>query len=510
MAVGAVALEPFTGGRLDAGWWWVGILVAAVGILAGAAAVAGRVRADWVLFGGLLSLVGIVVVRHASHVSGGFGPMVLLPIVWFSLFGSRRQLVAVISCAAVALIAPLVLIGGERYPTTAWRSSLVLIGVGLLAGLSSQRFRDRLATRTNEAGSLAAQLHDALEAMADPVARYEVIRDDAGLPVDLRCVLLNAAGRQMMGDETVGELLSERLLKRGRLEMLDIWLSAVDSAEPVRYELTSQRWQNGRIVVLQLVRIHNGVLASWRDVTNERAAELGLRQSIQRWHSMADAATDVSLILDHNLEVLHVSASIADMLGLDQATAIGQDALRIIHPDDRSLVHATLTAALHDDARQTIEFRVLDRRKPGDQVWLEGRVAGLGAGSNRELNIGLRDITTVRLERAVLGHQATHDPLTGLLNRAGLQAQLDAQTDRASGWHLIYLDLDRFKPINDLHGHPPAMRCSSRLRNDCWRRSERTSPRHASAATSSQSSVTSSSATPTNSSAGSQLPLQHP
>ena len=240
MAVGAVALEPFTGGRLDAGWWWVGILVAAVGILAGAAAVAGRVRADWVLFGGLLSLVGIVVVRHASHVSGGFGPMVLLPIVWFSLFGSRRQLVAVISCAAVALIAPLVLIGGERYPTTVWRSSLVLIGVGLLAGLSSQRLRDRLATRTNEAGSLAAQLHDALEAMADPVARYEVIRDDAGLPVDLRCVLLNAAGRQMMGDETVGELLSERLLKRGRLEMLDIWLSAVDSAEPVRYELTSQ------------------------------------------------------------------------------------------------------------------------------------------------------------------------------------------------------------------------------------------------------------------------------
>ena len=138
----------------------------------------------------------------------------------------------------------------------------------------------------------------------------------------------------------------------------------------------------------------------------------------------------------------------------DRRSVIGQDALRIIHPDDPSLVQATLTAALHDDARQTIEFRVLDRRKPGDQVWLEGRVAGLGAGSNRELNIGLREHHhRPARARAVLGHQATHDPLTGLLNRAGLQAQLDAETDRASGWHLIYLDLDRFKPINDLHGH---------------------------------------------------------
>ena len=44
------------------------------------------------------------------------------------------------------------------------------------------------------------------------------------------------------------------------------------------------------------LRARTHVLASWRDVTNEREAESGLRQSVQRWHSMADAATDASLI----------------------------------------------------------------------------------------------------------------------------------------------------------------------------------------------------------------------
>jgi diguanylate cyclase (GGDEF)-like protein/PAS domain S-box-containing protein len=454
VAAGAVALQPFTGGEVYAEWWWAGILVAVVGIVGVGAAVLGRLRAGWETVGGLLSLAGIVLLRHASHgTTSGFGALVLLPIVWFSLFGSRRQLITVICAASVALTAPLLLIGGERYPTTAWRLALILIGVGLLSGLSSQRLRDRLAARTDDAASLAGDLHDALEAMSDPVGRYEVVRDGSGVPIDLRCVLLNAAGRQMMGAESVGELLSERLRQRGRSEMLDVWLSAVDSVEPISYELTSDHWRHGRIVALQLVRIHNGVLASWRDVTNERAAESSLRQSIDRWHSMADAATDASLIVDHNFDVIHVSLSIADMLGLDQTSAIGQSALRIVHPDDRSLVFATMTAALHDDARRTIEFRARDQRSPSEYVWLEGRAAGLGAGTNRELNIGLRNITSARLERAALGHQATHDPLTGLLNRAGLQASLDSQTDRAADLHLLYIDLDRFKPINDDHGH---------------------------------------------------------
>ncbi len=61
-------------------------------------------------------------------------------------------------------------------------------------------------------------------------------------------------------------------------------------------------------------------------------------------------------------------------------------------------------------------------------------------------------------ERALLAHQATHDPLTGLANRALLFARMEQvyahagrEPDRRAG--ILFIDLDGFKPINDVHGH---------------------------------------------------------
>lgn len=450
----AAALEPFTGGELDQRWWWIGLALVALGLTGALLAARVSSRPSWETVGGLVWLLGTGLVRHATYgASGGYGALVMLPIVWFTLYGNRRQLLTIITGASVVLVVPMVLIGGDRYPATGWRGSLVLIGVGALSGLAAQHLRNRLADQTEATTTHAGELRDALEAMADPIARYEVLRDDGGRPVDLRCILLNAAGREMLGDATIGELMSERLAQRGRSEMLDLWLSAVDAHEPIQYETVSQNWQSGRVVVLQLVRIHNGVLATWRDVTNERKMEESLRQSLGRWQSVADAAADASLVLDRAFQVLHVSSSIADLVGLDQSAALGKSVLKIISADDLPLVVDTLTAALASDERRTIEFRVLDLRNPGEHVWLEGRVAGMGTDESRELNIGLRDINAAHLERTALGYQATHDPMTGLLNRAGLQAQLDACADRKIGVQLLYLDLDRFKPINDVHGH---------------------------------------------------------
>jgi diguanylate cyclase (GGDEF)-like protein/PAS domain S-box-containing protein len=454
VGVGSVGLESVTGGSLDRPWWHAGIGVAVVGLVIAVLAESGRVRVWWETAGGIVCLVGVGLARHGTGgIGGGYGSLVLLPIVWFSLYGTRRQLGVMIGCAAVVLAGPIAVINGDRYPSTGWRSTLVLLGVGGLWGVTSQTLRDRLAAKTVEQEAVAAQVRDALESMADPIGRYEVIRDATGQPVDLCCVLLNASGRDMLGADTIGELLSERLQQRGRYEMLDVWLSAVDAAEPVRYELASKRWQQGRTVMLQLVSIHDGVLATWRDVTDERAAETNLRQSIERWHSVADTAADASLVLDKAFHVIHVSASIAELLGLQTADAIGRQALEMVHPDDRTDVASILRSALDDDDRHVIEFRVLNLREPEHSIWLEGRVTGLNVSDDRELNIGLRDVTAAHLERDLLGHQATHDPLTGLLNRAGLQTHLETHAAAHSRRQLLYLDLDRFKPINDTYGH---------------------------------------------------------
>ncbi len=64
-----------------------------------------------------------------------------------------------------------------------------------------------------------------------------------------------------------------------------------------------------------------------------------------------------------------------------------------------------------------------------------------------------RDITTRKLNEETLAHQARHDHLTGLLNRGGLLRKLDDRVDGGLSSALIFLDLDRFKPVNDLFGH---------------------------------------------------------
>jgi len=68
--------------------------------------------------------------------------------------------------------------------------------------------------------------------------------------------------------------------------------------------------------------------------------------------------------------------------------------------------------------------------------------------------VTLREVTERRLAAAAMQHLAMHDALTGLLNRRGLDGLLhDLGVDDVAEGALIYFDLDRFKAVNDLHGH---------------------------------------------------------
>ncbi len=67
-----------------------------------------------------------------------------------------------------------------------------------------------------------------------------------------------------------------------------------------------------------------------------------------------------------------------------------------------------------------------------------------------------QDITEQKLEELRLLQMAQRDPLTGLLNRAGFEQHMDQllQEGKGASLALLYIDLDYFKPVNDLHGHP--------------------------------------------------------
>lgn len=158
---------------------------------------------------------------------------------------------------------------------------------------------------------------------------------------------------------------------------------------------------------------------------------------------------------------IHYSARASALRGGPEAEAdVTPAAMReLVHADDLPGV----LAAMRDALRGTVplyeaEFRVLHR--DGNWVWLRsrGRVVERDASGRALRLVGTdADISRRKAVETELRQRAERDVLTGLPNRALFFDRLDGAVARArrSGkpMALLYLDVDRFKSINDLHGH---------------------------------------------------------
>ena len=131
----------------------------------------------------------------------------------------------------------------------------------------------------------------------------------------------------------------------------------------------------------------------------------------------------------------------------------------LIHPDDVASVHEAMAHALEKNGQSgVVEFRHLTSR--GDFRWVENRYAPIRDAAGRLIEFeGLMiDITERKLAEEKIALLARTDPLTGLANRATfierLRQSFAAARRGAMGFSVLYLDLDRFKDINDTLGHP--------------------------------------------------------
>jgi diguanylate cyclase (GGDEF)-like protein len=120
-----------------------------------------------------------------------------------------------------------------------------------------------------------------------------------------------------------------------------------------------------------------------------------------------------------------------------------------VHPDDRPLLDEALAglAGRDDPGRIVLELRAAD----GDRSFaVVCRSDGGDGGPGRRIVGSVEDVTdAVRRRR-----EASHDELTGLLNRRGLEDRLAAAlAEDPAGTLLVFFDLDGFRTINDVHGH---------------------------------------------------------
>jgi diguanylate cyclase (GGDEF)-like protein/PAS domain S-box-containing protein len=124
-----------------------------------------------------------------------------------------------------------------------------------------------------------------------------------------------------------------------------------------------------------------------------------------------------------------------------------------VHPDDLDDAMATTDAAIKALTSVRIEYRFLVAN--GSYRWFSDviRVVRKRDGSGHRLVGVMIDITDQKRIEETLAYRATHDTLTGLLNREQLDIELERVHHLPDPWALLFLDLNSFKDVNDGLGH---------------------------------------------------------
>jgi diguanylate cyclase (GGDEF)-like protein/PAS domain S-box-containing protein len=217
------------------------------------------------------------------------------------------------------------------------------------------------------------------------------------------------------------------------------------------------------------------------DITERRAQEQALQERTEEVDRLADEARrlaeDFRLLADESPaavfrcddqgRVTFHNARWTDLLGVDDDVIHLRG---IVHPDVSSDLDRELAAALADTASEPRSFEL---RSASDERILGFRCRSIADvdPTRRRIVGSVEDVTaTVRLRA-----EASHDPLTGLINRAAMdQALTSALHTDPTGTVVLFLDLDGFKEVNDEFGHDAgdivlkefAARLSSALRPD--------------------------------------------
>ncbi|MBS1158558.1 MAG: hypothetical protein H6R15_977 [Proteobacteria bacterium] len=308
------------------------------------------------------------------------------------------------------------------------------------------------------------------------LARIVATAMDAIISIDQeqRIVLFNAAAEKVFGcpagaalGSSLARFIPERL-RAAHAEHLRKFFAAgaTQRASGRLQSLTGLRCNGEEFpceAAISRVQVGDGWLATiiLRDISARRAAEVALQESERRMHLAQQVARIGTFEWDVHRNAVRVSAELAALYGLPAETPGGLDSYEAwclrIHPADRPNVTQRLQKALASGQSFEAEWRVI--WPDGSIHWLAGRaeIYRDEAGQPQRL-LGVNiDIGDRKEAEEVIRRVAQHDPLTGLPNRALLyefaEHLLPATRRSITQAAFLFVDLDRFKPINDTYGH---------------------------------------------------------